>query len=324
MDTAKALAEARAAKSELLQTDAWKQYGTKPTTHTYKCGQHLDAAIAALQPDPAPTPAPAPAPTPMSKLVGVSNNLTGGGNRQHVLDLGVKLIREDRPSQTVVDWAHGNGIKVIGIMYGATSGLIADIVEGDNEPYNSSSWDVVGWAGKMLACAKAAKQAGKTFLLPVGPPWNNGNVNVNGTWRDCVAAISAAQPSIWQYVDGISIHPYSQPNDPSVRTPILDKWRTNLATVGHGGIPFWCTEFGWPTGGTTWPGGTYTEQAQADYYTKFMATIGARPDVAALVPYRLDDFGSRDSDSEHWFGLIDPSGRRKLAWSVVQQLAANP
>jgi exo-beta-1,3-glucanase (GH17 family) len=196
------------------------------------------------------------------------------------------------------------------------------VIEGDNEPYNISTWDIVAWSARMLACAKAAKAAGRKFLLPVGPPWNNGNVMYAGAWTDCVAAINHAQPTIWQYVDGISIHPYSQPYDPSIRTAILDKWRSNLTAAGHGAIPFWLTEFGWPTGGSTWPGANYNEQTQADYYTKAFQTFGSRSDVAAMIPYRLDDFGARDADSEHWFGLNNADGSHKAAYTVVKSRVA--
>lgn len=79
--TVDALTEAQAARSELRASDAWKRWGSDPSTHVFKCGQHLDACISALQPAPVPPPATSalyyaadsPWNTPIPKDVAVSS-----------------------------------------------------------------------------------------------------------------------------------------------------------------------------------------------------------------------------------------------------------
>ena len=72
---------------------------------------------------------------------------------------------------------------------------------------------------------------------------------------------------------------------------MLDKWRSNLKAIGHGGLPFWVTEIGWPTSGTNWRP-AQTQQQQSDYFAQFISTAKARSDVAAVIAYQLQDWGS--------------------------------
>jgi len=261
--------------------------------------------------------------------VGVIGNVAGWGTpmQQNVLDIGSKLIRED-VGDFALSWANSHGITDICIigMSATSGGTACPIVELDNEPYNSSTWDISGWAQTAMSVAQQVKAAHPSakILLPVGPPWNNGNVMVNGQWVDCVLAINNAAPGIWQYIDGIAIHPYSQPAGPVPgRFPVLDKWRSNLKAIGHD-IPFWVTEVGWPTGGINWPP-AQTEQQQADYIGQFIDAAKARGDIRAVLVYDLQDYGPRDSNSEHWFGLLHVDFTKKPSWSVVQQrILANP
>ena len=281
---------------------------------------------------PAPLP-PAPSTSPKFR-VGVIANVAGYGApmQQKVLSMGAKLIREDRGDYAVT-WAKANGVTADCIIWmdPTSPGANCPIVELDNEPYNNNVWingDVNQWAKKALTVAQEVKAAhpNAIVLLPVGPPWNNGDVKEpNGTTRDCVLAINDAAPGIWNYVDGIAIHPYSQPAGPVPgRFPILDKWRSNLKAIGHGNLPFWVTELGWPTGGTNWSP-AQTEQQQSDYLAQFISTAKGRGDVAAVIAYQLQDWGPRDSDSEHWFGVMNADGSPKVAYGTLKQLiAANP
>lgn len=296
---------------------------TAPTTSTVAT---TSAPTTTVAPPPTTTTTPAPS---ASFRVGVIGNVAGWGApmQANMLAIGTKLIREDR-GDFALSWAQANGITDICIiaMSASSAGANCPVVELDNEPYNSSTWDVGTWARNALAVAQQVHAAhpSATILLPVGPPWNNGNVQVNGVWTDTVLAINAAAPGIWQYVNGIAIHPYSQPAGPVPgRFPVLDKWRSNLKAIGHD-LPFWVTEIGWPTGGQNWPP-PQTEQQQADYLGQFIDTAKARGDVRAVLVYDAQDYGPRDTDSEHYFGLLHVDGTKKPAWSVVQsRIAANP
>jgi hypothetical protein len=279
--------------------------------------------------------APTPLPSSGTKFrVGVIANVAGYGApmQQKVLSIGAKIIREDRGDYGLT-WAKANGVTADCIIWmdPASPGANCPIVELDNEPYNNNVWingDVNAWAKKALSVAQQVKAAhpNAIVLLPVGPPWNNGDIKEpNGTMRDCVLAINDAAPTIWNYVDGIAIHPYSQPAAPVPgRFPVLDKWRSNLKAIGHGSLPFWVTELGWPTSGTNWSP-AQTEQQQSDYLAQFISTAKARGDVAAVIAYQLQDWGPRDSDSEHWFGVLNADGSPKVAYGTLKQLiAANP
>jgi hypothetical protein len=116
-----ALTEAQAARSELRLSDAWKRWGSDPSTHVFKCGQHLDACIAALQPAPPPPPPP-PATT-------VKVGCVEQPHRRRQPTARPRPRRQTHPGRhpvrDVLSWAAGNGITVVGIMYGATTGLNA-------------------------------------------------------------------------------------------------------------------------------------------------------------------------------------------------------
>lgn len=281
------------------------------------------------------TAAPAPAPAASSSMrVGLNANVAGYGDpmKQNVLNIGAKLIREDR-GDYALSWARANGITDDCIVWldPNSAGAQCPIVELDNEPYENhwNNTDVYQWARKAQSVAQQIKAAHPStiVLLPIGPSYSNGDTTLpDGSTRDTILAINDAAPTIWNSIDGIAIHPYSQPSGPVPgRFPVLDKWRTNLRAIGHGSLPFYVTEIGWPTGGNNWNPGGQTEQQQSDYLGQFIDTCKTRGDVAAIFVYQLQDWGPRDTDSEHYFGLLRPDGSAKPAYSTVKQrIAANP
>lgn len=285
----------------------------------------LTVRVAALEGATAPTPPPA-----STTRVGMQGNIGGGAGaaaQALMLDLGVKIIREDR-GDWAIPWAHANNIQVCGIIWldPNSVGVGADVVELDNEPYynNWLNGDVHQWAVKARDVAKAVKAAHPTkpVLLPAGSFANNGDTQLpDGTWRDTLLAYNDAAPDIWNSIDGIAIHPYSQPNPPVPgKLSILDKYRADLVNLGHGALPFWVTEVGWPTGGNNWNTGGQTEQQQSDYLAQFIAACRARTDVAVIFPYQLQDWGPRDTDSEHYFGIVRQDGTKKIAYATVKAL----
>ena len=280
-----------------------------------------------VTPPPAPTPTPPPAPTPTppaTMRVGVTANEDGWGlSRQKlVLAMGAKLLREDRNDWSI-PFARANGLTTIGVIYldPLSVGTGCDIIELDNEPWNTPwvNGDVHAYAVKVRDLAKQVRAAypSKPILVSVGPPWNNGDVQLpDGTWRDCVLAYNDAAPDLWGYVTGVAIHPYSQPNPPVPGVMgILDKWRGNLRAVGHD-LPFWVTEVGWPT---TAGSGSVTEALQATYVGDFIDHCAARGDVAAVTVYQLVDQATSDTgNAEMHFGLMHTDGSPKPAYAAVK------
>lgn len=272
------------------------------------------------------TPPPPPPPSTSRMRVGVIANVAGYGApaQKNVKDLARTLIREDRGDFAIV-WAAAQSpkIDVIAIINKSASspGIGAKILEFDNEPYNGA-WDIAAWSKQAESVLKTIKLAhpDKITLLPVGPPWNNGDIQVGGVWVDCVKAINQAAPGVWEWVDGIAIHPYSQPYGPEIRYSVVDKWRSNLQAIPKAkDKPFWITEIGWPTGGNTWPP-AQTEQQQHDYLIKAINDYGKRGDVAALLVYKDRDHqpAGATSDSEAYFGVLDSTlTRKKSAWQVL-------
>jgi hypothetical protein len=263
-----------------------------------------------------------PPPPQVGKLrFGIDANVAGYGTaaQNNVKALGAKLIREDRNDYALA-WAKSQGITTIGIIWLNTNsvGMGADIIEDDNEPYYHN-WNGLGFASYYQRCrdvAKTVKQLhpGKPVILPV----------LANTPAQC-AQINAAAPDIWNYHDYIGVHPYTRPGPAANATPWLNGWRAELAKIGHGGIPFAVTEFGCPVSGTFEGYSAFTEEQQRLNLDEFFTLVEARSDVAIVMTYMMQDWGNRDSDVEHWFGLLRSDSSRRPGWDVVQKrIAAHP
>lgn len=269
-------------------------------------------------------------PPPSGFAIGIDANLGQGGRKDLVQQVGFKKIRESN-GDCAIPWAHSVGIKVLGIamMNQGSPAMGADEVETDNEPWNRDWAAAGGWNGNPAAYCAATRDLLRTLKaqhpnvithIPVGPPWNNGDVQQpDGSWLDCVLMWDRYTPDIWPLVDRVAPHPYSQPNPPN--WAVLDKYRASLNSIGQGHIPFSVTEVGWPVSG----GNGVSEQQQADYISMFITQAKARGDVSDVYPYQSQDWGARDGDPEHWFGIFDSAGRARPAVAVLQQaIKANP
>jgi|GEM_PF-7040605 len=240
-----------------------------------------------------------------------------------LLTLGVKLIRMDRGDYEL-PFAHQHGMLVDGIIWldTASAGMGADILELDNEPY-FNNWDGMGgpqqWAQKARDVAKSIKasSSSKTILLPLYAQNNSNDTRVytNGSWQPLVDVINQAAPDIWQYVDAFAIHPYSAPNPPNFST--MDHIRSQLKAIGSkADKPFWVTEVGWPTGGTS-SNAAVSEADQALYLGQFIDQARARSDVAVVILFKISD-GYSPALTESHYGLFHLDGSQKPSFSVVQ------
>ena len=87
-----------------------------------------------------------------------------------------------------------------------------------------------------------------------------------------------------------------------------------------GGKPIWLNELGFATVGGR------TEEEQANWWARAIATYAADPHIAHLGIYELRDLPTGSpvigDDPNYHLGLVHVDGRRKLAFSTVQLLVA--
>ncbi len=250
--------------------------------------------------------------------LGINTCCGGSTEETRLLATGAKIIRTDR-NDYEISFAHAHGIKVDGIIWldDNSPGMASDIVELDNEPY-FNNWDGLGgpaqWAVKARDVAKAVKAVypTKPVLLPMLGYTNNGDVYVNGTWQPLVTVINQAAPDIWQYIDGVAIHPYTRPSAPNFT--VMNHVRSELTALGaQANKPFWVTEIGWPTGGTD--GSAVSEALQAQYLGQFIDTTRVRSDIAAVLVFKASD-NTPSTSSEAYYGLYRNDGTQKPSFNV--------
>jgi hypothetical protein len=201
-----------------------------------------------------------------------------------------------------------------------------------NEPY----W--VGFAaggsnpGNYARLYKAAVVAGRAanpdakFLISA----DLSGTTTSYTYMEWVDAMYAAVPDLTNYIDGVTVHPYSQPDGPDVYTPKgFDRWQfrriqdihQKFINHGAGDKPFWLTEIGWPTCPSN-PGKCVSESTQAADTQRMIQILKTDYSsfVQAVFLYNYRDPSSQNaSDMEDWFGLLRGDGSAKPVWNVLKQ-----
>ncbi|MBF4571545.1 hypothetical protein ITJ64_03360 [Herbiconiux sp. VKM Ac-1786] len=124
-----------------------------------------------------------------------------------------------------------------------------------------------------------------------------------------VGPVSAGVPEEWlreffeggglDYIDGLSIHPYSWPVGPEVLEQSLQDTRAIMAEYGEP-KPMYVSEHGWPTGTDV---RAVDDRTQARYLAQSQA-IALSNDVARYVVYNFMEKGTDDADTEHRFGIV--------------------
>lgn len=195
-----------------------------------------------------------------------------------------------------------------------------------NEPYWKNQTPAT-YARDYKAAVVAGRAANPDvkFLLAAYPAWRNPRT---GQWESWVASLFSAVPDLAGYVDGWSDHPYCNADGPSAWTPDSPDWywqflqftkvHAEFAAHGLGDAPMWLTEFGYSTAGDR----SVTEAQQADYLVQAVRLLQGYSYAQALFLYQLQDWGPRDGDREHYFGLSRADGTPKPAWAAVAELAA--
>jgi hypothetical protein len=201
-----------------------------------------------------------------------------------------------------------------------------------NEPYFAYAWsnqtpDAGAYARDALAAAQAAKAVAPSVkLLLAADDQNAGQTGGSTPWdTSWVADMFTAVPSLGDWVDAISVHPYGDnPETPVAETggwsdssgnwafQRIDSIRAQF--LSHGvNLPFWITEEGW----STWD---ISEAAQAANFTALTKEVAARPWVRALFPYCLREFESAPTSDQSGFGLLKyGTWQPKAAFFALQQ-----
>jgi hypothetical protein len=201
-----------------------------------------------------------------------------------------------------------------------------------NEPYQGWTWgpgDPNGgqYARMFKAAAVAGKQADANaqFMFEGDTGANTGRWPQPAWFEQAFAAV----PDLANYLDAVSIHPYTMEDNPTDCTPSgggLDKFwyetrfqfcrvkdvRKILDAHGAKGAKLWITELGWATAGDR----SVSEATQAKYVHDVFRQLRQWKIVDGIVWYHYmtaEDTGDR----EQWFGFVHPDGSPKPAWNAL-------
>ncbi len=159
--------------------------------------------------------------------------------------------------------------------------------------------------------------------------------DVSGTtpslgYVEWVDVMYRAVPDLNDYIDGVAVHPYSQPRGPDVYTPggfsrwqfrRIEQIRQKFVNHGASDKPFWITEIGWPTCPSN-PEKCVSESTQAADTARMIAMLKTNyaSYVRALFLYNYHDPARQNpSNMENWFGLFRGNGSPKPVWDVLRR-----
>ncbi|WP_368926850.1 cellulase family glycosylhydrolase [Serratia marcescens] len=150
-----------------------------------------------------------------------------------------------------------------------------------------------------------------------------GTANPTGT-RDPSWVDNIVKLGVLNYVDGISIHPYSYGNDNyAIRAPegnldVVDKFEARLAKAAGKTVPIYITEIGVPT----YEGkGGLSKDVAAQYVVKYTFLAKSRPFIKGIWWYDLLDDGDNPKINEHRFGLLTRNGQPKPSMLALSKVA---
>ncbi len=134
----------------------------------------------------------------------------------------------------------------------------------------------------------------------------------------------ATQLGLLARADGLSVHMYNHCM-PARRVGAdeliqrLDVLRTILDQAGHGSVPVYVTEVGWPTHVGKC---AVSESDAAAHAVRFMLEASLRPWLRGVWFYEMQDGGDDPANPEHHFGLLRRDGSEKPAGCALRQLGA--
>lgn len=160
------------------------------------------------------------------------------------------------------------------------------------------------------ATAEAIRKVDPNAILMTGS--YNPNVPRDATWFE-----SLMKMGILNYIDGISIHPYSLklPEDNFIAIDKLEKVASGYARKT---VPIYITE----VGNSTYSGfDGITEDAAAQFVVKYTLLAKARPYIKGLWWYDLLDDGPKATEKEQRYGFITQDGQPKMAALQFKKIA---
>ena len=211
---------------------------------------------------------------------------------------------------------------------GRSDGYLApEFIEVFNEPWGT--WFVVNvepdhYADLYIQAVRAGRAANSRckFLIAGIDRY------FQTAWQPWFSAIFTAQPTLAQYVDGVTVHLYgTKPLDLSwwgnySEWPQVESIAPDLYARGvdiGGAVKFWITECGFTTtSNASAPDYGVSEADQASQYLDALRIARGRwaDLVAGLFPYRYRD-GSTDTRENRW-GVVRNNGTTKPAYTALQ------
>jgi len=126
-----------------------------------------------------------------------------------------------------------------------------------------------------------------------------------------------------EYMDALSIHPYSyrtaQPKPEKVLEKIADIHRIVQRYTNKNEFPIYITEIGWPSNVGAF--GINPEIA-GDYLARFLFLAKCKPFIKGVWWYDFQNDGTNIRQSEDNFGLVQSDFTPKPAYSVLKDIAA--
>lgn len=129
---------------------------------------------------------------------------------------------------------------------------------------------------------------------------------------------------LMNYVDAISIHPYSfQFSGSALQTPEgnlmeIDKFEQELKRITGKEIPLYITEIGYPT---TYAGGGFLPEKAGIDTLKYSLLAKAKPYIKGVWWYDLIDDGVSYRNREHHFGLLEINHSPKPAATYLKEFS---
>ncbi len=127
------------------------------------------------------------------------------------------------------------------------------------------------------------------------------------------------QEDVFDYMDGVSIHPYRWPGNPDGTDNEIERLRNLIKTYNNGeSVPIWVTEWGWPTHNGA---SGVSEEAQAAYLAQSTILMLAAG-VEGMYWYDLMNDGVNASYSENNFGLVRAANDSKGKFALKPAFVA--
>ena len=193
------------------------------------------------------------------------------------------------------------------------------------EVYNEPNMGVVtpeAYADLLIRASAAIKAAdpGATVVTA-------GNASVPRSQQTLTGAVEFLErlyaAGAGGHFDAVAHHPYTYPHSPTASEDwngwqmMEDGLRRVMDAHGDETMQIWVTEFGAPTDGGRLE---VSEADQARLLHEAVALAAADPLVGPILYYSYADRGGSTSDTENWFGLVGPDGRRKPAYDAYKAL----